>query len=70
MDLRSLKMDLERVAGMRAMDTTEVMADVLKRLDAYARELQTPERLKHYLSRRSYVKALEWIEDPSLSHRQ
>lgn len=68
MDTESLKADLGRITGARAIDGAEKMSDVLARLDAIARSEEIPERLKHYLSKRSYVKALAWLEDPSTPH--
>ncbi|MCC5808187.1 MAG: hypothetical protein JJU00_17805 [Opitutales bacterium] len=37
------------------------VADALPRLDALARAEHLDERLRHYLQRRSYVKALEHV---------
>lgn len=69
METESLKADLERITGARAIDDGEKMSHVLARLDAIARGEDIPERLSHYLSKRSYVKAIAWIEDPSTPHR-
>lgn len=70
MDTEPLKSDLERVTGMRAADPDVSMVETLARLDACASAASTPEPLKHYLSRRSYVKALAWLEDPSIPHER
>jgi hypothetical protein len=70
MDIELLKADLERATGVRAPEQGETMAQSLARLDACARPETTPEPLKHYLSRRSYVKALAWLEDPSIPHER
>jgi len=40
----------------------------LSQLDAIAREGSLPRDLAHYLSRRSYVKALEWLENRDMPH--
>ncbi|PXA04449.1 hypothetical protein DDZ13_07935 [Coraliomargarita sinensis] len=37
-------------------------------LDAIAKEEALPRDLAHYLSRRSYMKALEWLENPDMPH--
>lgn len=69
METESLKADLERITGARTVGGGEKMSTLLARLDAIAREEETPERLKHYLSKRSYVKALAWLDDPSTPHQ-
>ena len=68
MTMEQLKSDLECITGERTIEATETMAQVLARLDEMAKSLDAPERLQHYLSKRSYVKALAWIEDPSAPH--
>ena len=68
MAMEQLKIDLECITGKRTIESTETMAQVLARLDEMAKTVDAPERLKHYLSKRSYVKALAWIEDPSIPH--
>lgn len=45
------------------------MREVLVNLDAAAKQPDLHERLEHYLSKRSYVKALEWIDNPDLPHQ-
>lgn len=69
METEPLKSDLERITGARAIDCEEKMSHVLTRLDAIAQRDETPERLRHYLSKRSYVKALAWLNDPSMPHQ-
>jgi hypothetical protein len=68
MDLELLRADLQRIIGESTADSDGSIFDVLQRLDAIARSSLTPERLKHYLSKRSYVKALAWLDDPSTPH--
>lgn len=69
MDIETLKEDLERITGGRVIDPGEKMSEVLARLDAHGQSAEAPERLKHYLSRRSYVKALAWLDNPETPHR-
>lgn len=45
------------------------MAEVLRRLDRAACAGDLPARLEHYLTRRSYVKALDWLDHPETPHR-
>jgi hypothetical protein len=68
MTMEQLKSDLECITGKRTIESTETMAQVLARLDEMAKSIDAPERLQHYLSKRSYVKALAWIKDPSTPH--
>ena len=68
MMMEQLKSDLERITGKQTIEATENMSQILARLDEVVNDTDAPERLKHYLSRRSYVKALAWIEDPSIPH--
>ena len=68
MMIEQLKTDLEYITGKRTIEVTETMPQVLARLDELAKSIDSPEQLQHYLSKRSYVKALAWIEDPSRPH--
>ena len=70
MDFENLKIDLEYITQVRAIPQGEGLAQVLSRLDSFARERSLPDRLEHYLSKRSYVKALAWLEDPETPHHQ
>jgi len=70
MSFENLKTDLEYIAAGKALPEGETLGKVLARLDAFAREQELPERLDHYLRKRSYVKALEWIENPETPHYQ
>lgn len=69
MEAEKLKPDLESIIGKRPLQAGESMLDVMGRLDAEAKSSQVSERLRHYLERRSYVKALEFINDPSKPHK-
>lgn len=69
MDANQIRADLECIVGKRAINEDEVMTDVLGRLDAQAQTSDLPERLQHYLSKRSYIKALAWLDDPELPHQ-
>lgn len=44
--------------------------DALKRLDEISKEEGLSADLAHYLSRRSYMKALEWLDHPDMPHRR
>lgn len=69
MDREKLRNDLECIAQMKPLAEGESMADVLHRLDAITRLSGNPQRLQHYLSQRSYLKALEWLDNPETPHR-
>ena len=68
MDQVALKLDLEYITQARALPEGESFAQVLGRLDELAKEPNLPDRLKHYLSQRSYVKALVWLDHPDSPH--
>ena len=67
--MEQLKIDLECITGKRMNEADETIAQVLARLDVMAKSTDAPERLQHYLSKRSYVKALAWLEDPTTPHQ-
>lgn len=69
MNYADLRCDLAVVTRQSAMDPGDTMVGVLARLDAASKRPEIPERLEHYLSKRSYMKALEWLDDPALPHR-
>ena len=68
MEIERLKIDIECIVGKRSLCDSESMADVLKRLDEYSKIKDIPDRLRHYLTKRSYVKALAWLDDPEIPH--
>lgn len=68
MKTEDIRADLERIVAGRALPKGETLADVLKRLDVHAASGGLPERLDHYLSKRSYQKALAWLDDPATPH--
>lgn len=68
MDSEQLKADLERIVGQRPISEGETITQVLGRLDSIADASLTPDRLKHYLAKRSYIKALAWLDDPETPH--
>lgn len=69
MDEAILRQNLEIITQQKSLPEGETMRDVLARLDAAAQKPDLPERLEHYLTKRSYVKALEWLDDPDLPHQ-
>jgi hypothetical protein len=69
MDIEQLKRDLERVIRGGVLQSEEPLHSVLLRLDAFSSSPEASELLQHYLSQRSYVKALACLQDPSLPHR-
>ena len=69
MDIDLLRLDLERITQKGALPEGETFVDVLKRLDELAQNPDIPGRLEHYLSKRSYEKALAWLDDPEEPHQ-
>ena len=59
---------LKIATGMEPPREGLTLPGALSRLDAISAEASLPRDLAHYLSRRSYVKALEWLEDPDMPH--
>ena len=68
MDQDRLKLDLEYVTQVRPLPQEETLKDVLIRLDAVAKESGLPQKLVHYLTKRSYMKALAWFDYPDSPH--
>lgn len=68
MESEAIRADLERVTTGKRIPEGETLADALKRLDTFATSGELHERLEHYLSKRSYVKALEWLDHPDTPH--
>ena len=63
MTMEQLKSDLEVSLASEQSKQSNYGAS-FARLDEVAKSTDAPERLQHYLSKRSYVKALAWMEDP------
>jgi hypothetical protein len=63
-----LRKDLEIITLQEPTPAGENFADVLERLDAVSQQQDLPKRLVHYLSKRSYLKALAWLDNPNMPH--
>ncbi len=68
MDQDQLRIDLECITQSRDLPEGESLRSVLARLDACAQIPNLPARLEHYLSQRSYAKALVWLDHPDSPH--
>lgn len=68
MDLAALRLDLEYITQSRPLPAGESLVQVLGRLDVLAKDPGLPDRLIHYLSQRSYAKALAWLGNPQSPH--
>lgn len=64
-----IRADLEHIVAGRALSDGETLADVLMRLDRQVASQALPGRLEHYLSKRSYQKALDWLNNPESPHQ-
>jgi hypothetical protein len=64
-----LRVNLEYITQRRKLPQDVSLPEVLAYLDEVAKGPDLPERLEHYLSKRSYVKALEWLDNPDLPHQ-
>ena len=69
MNFEQLKIDLQRISGKCEMQSGETLVQVLERIDSNAESDSIPPQLKHYLVQRSYVKALDCIDDPAAPHQ-
>ena len=68
MDFEFLRDDLLYVTQQKELPKELSLVTLLSRLDEVSKRSDLPERLEHYLSKRSYVKALEWLDQPDLPH--
>ncbi len=68
MDRDRLKLDLEYITQTRELPEGETLRTVLARLDGDAQAPGLHDRLEHYLSQRSYAKALTWLDNPDSPH--
>ena len=68
MDEVRLRLDLEYITQMRDLPAGETLGGALARLDLVAQEADLPAQLAHYLTKRSYVKALTWLDHPDSPH--
>lgn len=68
MEFGTLRIDLRIITQQQKPAEGESLAAVLKRLDEVARQPDLPSQLEHYLSKRSYVKALAWLDNPEMPH--
>ena len=68
MDQNQLKLDLEYITLARDLPEGDSLRTVLARLDDFAKTPNLHDRLEHYLTKRSYAKALAWLENPDSPH--
>lgn len=61
-------MDLECISGQSALPEGQTLPEVLERLDEASKKEGLPGQMKHYLERRSYLKALAWLDNPDMKH--
>jgi hypothetical protein len=57
------------VTGAKRPQEGLSIREALERLDRIAADKTLPGDLAHYLSRRSYLKALEWLDHPDMTHQ-
>lgn len=68
MNLEEIALNLKIATGAERLPEGSRIQDALQRLDAISKDETLPKDLAHYLSRRSYVKALEWLDHPDMPH--
>lgn len=69
MNREQLHRNLKIATGLENPENGMTIREVLADLDALSRDESLPRDLAHYLSRRSYVKALEWLAHPDMPHK-
>ena len=68
MDLADLKKDLKMaISGIGAVDKDSYLM-AIKRMDAISKDSSLPKQLQHFLSRRSYHKADDFLKDSYFEH--
>lgn len=68
MDLADLKKDLKMaISGIGAVDKDSYFM-AIKRMDAISKDSSLPKQLQHFLSRRSYHKANDFLKDSYFEH--
>ena len=70
MNIDNIRWDLECLVSKRPLAQNDSLVCLLQRLDVASKSPNLHEQLKHYLSKRSYVKAIEWLDNPDMPHRQ
>lgn len=69
MNYEEIRQNLQIVTGGQKPPEGTTIQEALRRLDEIAKLAELPRDLAHYLSRRSYVKALEWLDNPDMPHK-
>ena len=68
MVLANLKKDLKMaISGIGAVDKDSYLM-AIKRMDAISKDSSLPKQLQHFLSRRSYHKANDFLKDSYFEH--
>jgi hypothetical protein len=68
METETIKADLEAIVAGKPVEQNGSIIQSMQRLDSISKSQKVPGQLRHYLERRSYVKALEFLNDPSTPH--
>jgi hypothetical protein len=69
MNMDALTHYLHSIVQPQALSEPVAIATALRALDLFCREnAEIHPRLRHYLEKRSYAKALAWLDNPDLPH--
>lgn len=68
MEKDQIRRNLNLVTGREQPSGEITVREALSQLDTLVQEKSLPRDLAHYLSRRSYMKALEWLDNPDMPH--
>ena len=66
MDVDTIRADLETVCGRKGAPGGGTLREALARLDEAVKKVSLPPKLKHYLEKRSYQKALEMVDSSGI----
>ncbi len=69
METSQIRADIECIVGKRAILEGDTVSDLLKRLDEASELEYIHQQLRHYLTKRSYIKALAWLDNPETPHQ-
>lgn len=69
MKIDMIKTDLEAIIAGQPTGQNGSIIESMHRLDSVSKSPEVPGQLRHYLERRSYVKALQFLNDPSTPHQ-
>ena len=65
-ETKQLKCALRRILDGVGAGGVDSYLETVRQVDHYMKEKELPKKLAHYLARRSYLKALEYLKDEAV----